>query len=68
MAILNKNTAAYKNKLEYIKEYNKKGVKLYIQLNRNTDSDIIEWLEDKQKATVIKKLIREEMRNEREGE
>ena len=68
MAKLNKNTAAYKNKLEYIKEYNKKGVKLYIQLNRNTDSDIIEWLEDKQKATVIKKLIREEMRNEREGE
>ena len=68
MAKLNKNTAAYKNKLEYIKEYNKKGVKLYIQLNRNTDSDIIEWLEDKQKATVIKKLIREEMREEREGE
>ncbi len=68
MAKLNKNTAAYKNKLEYIKEYNKKGVKLYIQLNRNTDSDIIEWLEDKQKATVIKKLIREEMRKESEGE
>lgn len=64
---LNKNTLAYKNKLAYIKEYNKKGYKIYLQFNRNTDSDIIKWLEDKQKATVIKRLIREKMQKERVG-
>lgn len=67
MAKLNKDTVAYKNKLEYIKDYNKKGYKVYLQLNRNTDLDVIEWLEDKAKATIIKKLIREEMQREREG-
>ncbi len=64
---LNKDTLAYKNKLAYIKEYNKRGYKIYLQFNKKTDSDIIEWLEDKQKATVIKRLIREEMQKEREG-
>ena len=60
--VKNKETMAYKNKMIYIKEYNKKGVKISLQLNRKTDMDIIEWLEDKPKATTLKKLIREEMK------
>lgn len=62
MSKLNKNTTAYKNKLNYIKEYNKKSPKLYIQLNCKTESDIIEWLNGKQKATYIKQLIREDIK------
>ncbi len=65
--VKNKNTMAYKNKLIYIREYNKKGIKISLQLNRNTDKDIIEWLEDKPKATILKKLIREEIEREKEG-
>ena len=65
--VKNKETMAYKNKMFYIREYNKKGVKISLQLNRKTDMDIIEWLEDKSKATTLKKLIREEMKREKEG-
>ncbi len=65
--VKNKETMAYRNKMIYIREYNKKGVKISLQLNRKTDMDIIEWLEDKSKATSLKKLIREEMKREKEG-
>lgn len=58
---LNKNTTAYKNKLKYIKEYNRKAPKIYIQLNPKTESDIVEWLNGRQKATYIKQLIRADM-------
>jgi len=59
----NKETMAYKNKISYIKEYNKKKVKLYMELNPKTESDIIKWLNGRRKATYIKQLIREDMKN-----
>ena len=61
MAKLGKDTIAYRNKLNYIREYNKKSPKLYIQFNSNTEADLIQWLEGRQKATYIKQLIREDM-------
>lgn len=65
MAKLNKETKAYQNKLEYIKNYNKKVCKLYMQLNPKTESDLIEWLKGRRKATYIKQLIREDMKNQK---
>ena len=62
----NKNTQAYKNKLIYIREYNKKSPKVSVQFNYKTESDMIEWLNGKQKATYIKKLIREDMQKNRQ--
>lgn len=60
---LNKETQAYKNKLAYIKNYNKEVCKkVYIQLNPRSESDIIEWLDTKRKATYIKQLIRDDMK------
>lgn len=64
MAKLNKDTQAYKNKLNYIKEYNKNTPKIFIQLNPRTESDLIEWLSTKIKATYIKQLIREDMKRQ----
>lgn len=61
MAKLSKETVAYKNKLNYIREYNKKVPKLYIQFNPKTEADIVDWLNTKRKATYIKQLIREDM-------
>jgi len=58
---LSKDTMAYKNKLKYISEYNKKRPKVFIQLNPKTEGDMIEWLETKRKATYIKQLIRDDM-------
>lgn len=63
MVKLSKETQAYKNKLEYIKKYNKEVCKkIYMQLNPRTEADIIEWLEGRRKATYIKQLIREDMK------
>ena len=62
---LSKETQAYKNKLEYIKDYNKKMPKIYVQFNPKTEQDIIDWLNGRQKATYIKKLIREDMKKDR---
>ncbi len=62
MAKLRKETQAYKNKLEYIKAYNKMMPKLTLQFNPKTEMDIIEWLNDKTKATYIKELIREDIK------
>lgn len=61
MAKLSKDTMAYKNKLKYIKEYNKKVPKLYVQFNPKTEMDIVNWLNGRRKATYIKQLIREDM-------
>lgn len=58
---LSKDTQAYRNKLKYIREYNKKSPKLYIQFNYRTEPELIQWLEGRQKATYIKQLIREDM-------
>ena len=62
MAKLSKETQAYKNKLEYIKSYNKQMPKIYVQFNPKTEADLIEWLNDKAKATYIKDLIKEDMK------
>lgn len=46
------------------KRYAKKNIRYYkIDLNKGTDADLIEWL-DKQpnKAGLIKRLLREEMK------
>lgn len=59
---LGKDTKAYKNKLSYIKAYNKKMPKIYIQFNPKTEGDMIEWLDGRQKATYIKQLIREDIK------
>ena len=52
---------AYKNKLEYIKKYNKTMPKLTLQFNPKTEADIIQRLEGRQKATYIKQLIRQDI-------
>ena len=68
MATLNKETQAYKNKLEYIKKYNKNVCKkIYMQLNPRTEEDIIQWLDGRRKATYIKQLIREDMSKNRQN-
>ena len=60
---LNKETAAYKNKLSYIRDYNKaNSKKITFLLSKKSEADIIEWLEGKRKATYIKQLIREDMK------
>lgn len=56
-----KDTEAYRRQLIYIREYNKQSPRMYIQFNKRTEADIIEWLADKRKATYVKKLIREDM-------
>ena len=58
---LSKDTTAYRNKLIYIREYNKKSPKINIQFNAKTEADMIQWLEGRQKATYVKQLIREDM-------
>ena len=64
---LNKETTAYKNKLEYIKGYNKENSKkITFLLSKKSEADIIQWLEGKRKATYIKQLIREDMKKNRQ--
>lgn len=57
----NKESMAYKNKLAYIKEKNKESKRFYITLNPSTESDLIEWLKGRKKATYVKQLIRKDM-------
>lgn len=61
MAKLNKDTMAYKNKVKYIHQYCKNCSRVYLLLNPATESDLIEWLKDKKKATYVKQLIRNDM-------
>lgn len=53
----------YKNKLDYINEYNRKNKKqIKFELNINTDADIIKHLETiDNKQGYIKQLIRDDM-------
>lgn len=53
----------YKNKLDYINEYNRKNKKqIKFELNINTDADIIQHLETiDNKQGYIKQLIRDDM-------
>lgn len=64
--VKNKNTMAYKNKMIYIREYNKKSPKISVQFNIKTEPDLIKWMEGKQKATYIKQLIRADMEKNRQ--
>lgn len=58
----------YQNKIERNKAYEKENVKQFLfKVNRNTDSDIIEFLESKEnKNNFIKELIREHMKKTKE--
>lgn len=42
--------------------YNKKCKMLQVRINRETETDIIEWTERNQAATRIKELIREDIK------
>lgn len=48
------------NKKEYDQKYKReRTVRIVLELNKNTDADVIEWLEEhKPKQTYIKELIR----------
>ncbi len=52
------------NNTKYITKYQKENTtQVNVRLSKKYDSDIIEWLNDKEaKATYIKELIREDMR------
>ena len=64
---LSKDTKAYKNKLEYIKGYNKENSKkITFLLSKKSEADIIQWLDGKRKATYIKQLIKEDMKKNRQ--
>lgn len=39
-------------------------VQLHLKLNINTDKDILDWLADKPKQTVIKEALRKMIRKE----
>ena len=56
--------AASENKKKYDMEYKRKNTKQKILiLNKNTESDLIEWIEDhKPFNTYIKQLIKEDMK------
>lgn len=51
------------NKLNYINEYEKENVKkVLVRFNKNTESDLIDFLETKDnKQGYIKQLIRDDM-------
>ena len=57
----NKESMAYKNKLAYIKECNKKKYRFYITINPKTEKELYDWLDGRKKATYVKQLIREEI-------
>ena len=56
-------------KPQYQKDYEKRSVKQYrFELNKNTDADIIAFLESvNNKQGTIKKLLREEMERKNRG-
>ena len=58
------------NNTKYIMKYQKANtIQVNVRLSKKYDADIIKWLESKDaKATYIKKLIREDMNRDKEGE
>lgn len=44
------------------KAYNKKCKMVQIRINKETDTDILEWMSRNRSATRIKELIREDIR------
>ena len=63
---LSKDTQAYKNKLAYIHRIQKEQPKLTLLFNPNTEQDLIDWLAlVGPKATYIKALIRNDMKEKR---
>ena len=58
-----KDTVWYKNKLKYIREWNKKHTRRYnLTLNANHDQDIIDYLDKFDNfAQEMKRLIRDEI-------
>lgn len=65
MAKLSKETQAYKNKLKYIREFNKTKSKQYtFSFNKENDKELVEWLDSKENKTdYVRQLILNDMRN-----
>lgn len=61
---------AYKSKLKYDKEYKLKyTIRKEITFNKNTESDMIKFLESKGAfSTYVKSLIREQMEKESQAD
>lgn len=59
---------ASENKKKYDKEYKKKNtVQRVLQLNKNTDKELIKWLDNHRPfATYIKKLVNDDMKKSKE--
>ena len=63
---LNKETDAYKRKLEYIAKWNKTQKKITVTFNPVTEKDLLDWLyAQPSKATAIKKAMRMLMKEEK---
>ena len=60
----NKNTKAYKNKLAYIKSYNKRTFRqIILRFNQTTDKKILDHLDrQKSKTDYIRQLIVRDMK------
>lgn len=61
--MLGKDTKAYKNKLSYIRRYNKENLRtINFNVNKKTDSDVIEFVKGlENKSDFFKKMIRAEI-------
>ena len=65
MKMLNKETKAYKNKIEYINKYSKDHYKqIIITISKRTEQDIIDELNKhpNSKSAYIKNLIRKDLK------
>lgn len=64
--MLNKETKAYKNKIEYINKYSKENYKqIIITISKRTEQDIIDELNKhpNSKSAYIKNLIRKDLKS-----
>ena len=64
--MLNKETKAYKNKIEYINKYSKENYKqVIITISKRTEQDIIDELNKhpNSKSAYIKNLIRKDLKS-----
>ena len=61
---MNKELEGYKNKLKYIKEYNKKNFKtISFCLHKTDDADIIEWIKKiPNKSQWLREIVKKEMK------